>query len=347
LKPENVLMVPDPETSSGERAKVLDFGIAKLVDPGEGEVLKTTTGAILGTPTYMSPEQCRGVGKVTDKADVYSLGCMLYQMLAGRVPFVGHGAGDLIAMHIMEAPEPLRSLAPDIAPEVEVLVHQLLEKKPEQRPSMRQVLNSLEQLGHGSTSSGHGSVIIVQAPAGAGRTSEIKRRSPLPIVLGAVGLVLIGGIAIVASHRPQVVTPPVKPVVSDPPPRPADAKVAAAPGAVTLSVTSDPVGAQVLSSPELKPLGGTPWRTERLPSQGKLEVVIRLPGYFDQKLVFDGIHDDARAIKLAVTPAAAPDPGKRPGPVVKKPWQKPAGKPAGPASTKKKGDEDVDVPVVR
>ncbi|HPH29260.1 MAG TPA: serine/threonine-protein kinase, partial [Pseudomonadota bacterium] len=94
LKPENVLLVPDPETPSGERAKVLDFGIAKVMEPEGGEVLKTTTGAILGTPTYMSPEQCRGIGKTTEKSDIYSLGAMLYQMLSGQPPFVGSGAGD-------------------------------------------------------------------------------------------------------------------------------------------------------------------------------------------------------------------------------------------------------------
>src|SRR5262249_38055770 len=116
LKPENVLLVPDPETPSGERAKVLDFGIAKVMEPAAGEVLKTTPGAILGTPTYMSPEQCRGVGNVTEKSDVYSLGCMLYQMLAGRTPFVGSGSGDLIAMHIMEQPQPLHDLAPQVGP---------------------------------------------------------------------------------------------------------------------------------------------------------------------------------------------------------------------------------------
>ena len=91
MKPENVLLVPDPETPSGERAKVLDFGIAKVMEPEGGEVLKTTAGAILGTPTYMSPEQCRGIGKTTEKSDIYSLGAMLYQNKASvekvREPF--------------------------------------------------------------------------------------------------------------------------------------------------------------------------------------------------------------------------------------------------------------------
>ncbi len=76
LKPDNVMIVHDPEAPQGERAKVLDFGIAKLSDGGQGTGMevKTRTGAMMGTPLYMSPEQCRGTGTVDDRSDVYSLG---------------------------------------------------------------------------------------------------------------------------------------------------------------------------------------------------------------------------------------------------------------------------------
>ena len=353
LKPENVLLVPDPETPSGERAKVLDFGIAKVMEPEGGEVLKTTTGAILGTPTYMSPEQCRGIGKTSDKSDVYSLGCMLYQMLSGTPPFVGSGSGDLIAQHIMEQPKPLREVVPGIAPEIDTLVHQMLEKKPEVRPSMRQVLASLEQLGLHSTASGTGAVVIVQPPPSVLEKPEeivIKKSSPLPVILGVAGVLAMAAAGLIVMNRPQQTqqqqqtTQPTGPATTPPTTPPAPAQV-------TLAVNSEPSGAEVLSSPELRPLGTTPWKSERPAGQGKLEVVVRLKGYYEQKLIFDGAHDDTRPVKLAVMP---PPPGQ-PGPVdpnkknppIKKPWFKPFSKPATPPPGHKKADDDLDVPVVR
>jgi len=74
LKPENIYIVRDPEVLGGERAKVLDFGIAKLV--GDQTGVKTHTSAVMGTPAFMSPEQCRGAGQVDQRSDIYSLGCV-------------------------------------------------------------------------------------------------------------------------------------------------------------------------------------------------------------------------------------------------------------------------------
>src|ERR1041384_7186384 len=93
LKPENIYLVRDPEVVSGERAKVLDFGIAKL---GDQTGVKTQTNAVMGTPIYMSPEQCRGAGRVDARSDIYSMGCVLYHMLTGRPPFDSEGMGERI-----------------------------------------------------------------------------------------------------------------------------------------------------------------------------------------------------------------------------------------------------------
>jgi serine/threonine-protein kinase len=134
LKPDNVFLVPDPELPSGERVKLLDFGIAKLA-PISGEVSQTRTGMVMGTPTYMAPEQCRGAGSVDHRADLYALGCVAYQMLTGQPPFVSDGAGDLIARHLYFAPEPLRSKAPELPAEVDDLVLWLLQKDPAARPA--------------------------------------------------------------------------------------------------------------------------------------------------------------------------------------------------------------------
>ncbi|HEX8114392.1 MAG TPA: serine/threonine-protein kinase, partial [Kofleriaceae bacterium] len=101
LKPENIYLVHDGEVASGERSKILDFGIAKLSDDNPGKI-KTSTGALMGTPIYMSPEQCRGLATLDHRSDIYSLGCVLFHLLTGRPPFEGEGMGDIIAAHIRE-----------------------------------------------------------------------------------------------------------------------------------------------------------------------------------------------------------------------------------------------------
>jgi len=98
LKPDNVFLVADPEVPGGERIKLLDFGIAKLAVESSGTVNVTKTGAVMGTPTYMAPEQCRGVA-VDHRADLYALGCVIYELCCGRPPFVGEGTGDVLAAH--------------------------------------------------------------------------------------------------------------------------------------------------------------------------------------------------------------------------------------------------------
>ncbi len=131
LKPDNIFVVPDPDSPTGERTKILDFGIAKLTDIGlAGSATKT--GAVMGTPTYMSPEQCKGTGQVDHRADLYSIGCMLYELISGRPPFINHGAGELIGSHLFVEPEQL-SMHARVSPELERLVMSLLQKRPELR----------------------------------------------------------------------------------------------------------------------------------------------------------------------------------------------------------------------
>jgi serine/threonine-protein kinase len=127
LKPENVMLVE--REGVPDYVKVLDFGIAKVpVEEAEGQKL-TQIGTIFGTPQYMSPEQGQG-HPVDVRADLYALGVMLYEMLAGRLPFVADDLVVLITRHITEPPPPL----PDgIHPGVRELVFELLEKEPENR----------------------------------------------------------------------------------------------------------------------------------------------------------------------------------------------------------------------
>jgi eukaryotic-like serine/threonine-protein kinase len=131
LKPENIFVVHDPEVPGGERAKVLDFGIAKLV--GDQVGITTQAAAVMGTPTFMSPEQCRGAGLVDQRSDVYALGCVLFTLMTGRPPFSADGVGDIIAMHLRESAPAPSELRPGIPSEIDQLVLRCLAKDPAQR----------------------------------------------------------------------------------------------------------------------------------------------------------------------------------------------------------------------
>lgn len=145
LKPENIMLIADPETPGGERAKVLDFGIAKL-DYGASGSVRTRTNTVMGTPIYMAPEQCRGIKTIDDKADVYALGVMIFEMQAGRPPFHAEAPGDVIGMHMFQQPPPLSAHVPDCDPTLNLLIAKMLAKDPQRRPSMSEVGQTLKAL---------------------------------------------------------------------------------------------------------------------------------------------------------------------------------------------------------
>jgi serine/threonine-protein kinase len=164
LKPDNVFLVRDPDVPGGERPKLLDFGIAKLGEgpAGTTNVRATRTGMVLGTPTYMAPEQCRGAGTVDARADLYAIGCIFFEMLAGRPPFVGEGAGELMAAHLMTAPERVSVHAPEVSAVVADVIARLLEKAPEARYASANEL--LVALG-GTPADAEGRVMALVTPA--------------------------------------------------------------------------------------------------------------------------------------------------------------------------------------
>ena len=133
LKPENIYLVPDPSAPGGDRVKVLDFGIAKLRGTF-GDAVHTQTGALMGTPPYMSPEQCRGVsGEVDHRTDIYALGIMLYEMVCGQPPFVAEGFGEVLVMHLTMPPQSPRSRNQGVPAALERVILQALEKNPNER----------------------------------------------------------------------------------------------------------------------------------------------------------------------------------------------------------------------
>jgi serine/threonine protein kinase len=216
LKPENIFLVRDPEVIGGERAKILDFGIAKLTgDPN----VKTNTSAVIGTPAYMSPEQCRGAGQVDQRSDVYAIGCVLFALVSGAPPFDAEGAGDIIAMHLREPPPLLSSRAPGIPPEIDALMQHCLAKDPAHRyPSGAELAAAIGRvLGTPSAASlsaagsvpgmpiGHPvSATTLSAATGAAVATPSTRGSSRGLMFAAVAVIVVGGgIAAIAVTRGQ------------------------------------------------------------------------------------------------------------------------------------------------
>ena len=175
LKPDNIFLIEDTESPLGERPKVLDFGIAKLTDVGLAGT-GTKTGAVMGTPTYMSPEQCRGTGEVDLRADLYSLGCILYELTCGRPPFSNLGAGELIGAHLHVVPDRPSKYEPQISREMEQLIMSLLEKHPENRPQTAPELS--RQLARIANT--HGFQVTSTHPSGVSSLTKLQQAQKLP-----------------------------------------------------------------------------------------------------------------------------------------------------------------------
>jgi serine/threonine protein kinase len=143
LKPDNIFLSLAKSDASCLQVKILDFGVAKLLQP-DLTMARTQTGALLGTPHYMSPEQCRGAKNVDHRSDIYSLGCVAFEMLAGALPFKPDSMGMLLIAHATVAPPTLNSVAPEVPTPLCDLVDRMLVKEPAGRPqSLAEVADAL------------------------------------------------------------------------------------------------------------------------------------------------------------------------------------------------------------
>jgi len=228
LKPANIFLVPDAEQPYGVRVKILDFGIAKLVDPTGMPLGRSHTidGALIGTPRYMAPEQARSAKAIDFRADLYSLGCILYEMVVGEAPFPKGGSGEVIAMHLFEEPSPPRDRVPGLSPELDAIILRLLQKEPADRyGSAQEVSRALAgPAGIEITPSPFAPVTGPQAPLvrpsvethitaplpfDDGGATRRDRSAKLPI-LAALAVLVIGGIvAIVVAQGSHEDTPAV------------------------------------------------------------------------------------------------------------------------------------------
>ncbi len=184
IKPDNVLL-------SGKHAVVTDFGVSKALSNATGGSDMTSIGVALGTPAYMAPEQAAADPTMDHRADIYALGVLAYELLAGRPPFSGNTAQQVMAAHATQTPQPLTQARAAVPPALEALVLRCLEKRPADRPrTAADVLGALEGM---ATPSGG---MAPFAPA-----SSARRR----LVLGGVGAAIIvaGALAFATLRGPR------------------------------------------------------------------------------------------------------------------------------------------------
>ena len=332
LKPDNLMLVSDPVAPGGERVKLLDFGIAKLTKERDRNGLKTDTQAVMGTPAYMSPEQCAGAGGVDAKSDVYSLGCVLYEALSGQTPFVADGTGRIIAMHLFQEPVSLQSIAPKVPTVVAELVHRLLVKDKRLRPNMSDTADDLGKLL--SKLSGAGPVVRSYAPNSTDpdSTRVVRSHSGTTTLGDSIGqnqgathrwkrvvfsaalvtLVTAGGLLWRTIHSAQpstkstsqqfVQSAPMDNALS----RPGAAVIGRGVSSdrkVKWLITTEPAGAAVLAEDGTL-LGNTPWRAELTPQTGIRLIRLRRDGFAENTLELDESTDaqlSVRMVRLSVS----------------------------------------------
>lgn len=206
IKPDNIVV---KATVNGLRVKVLDFGIAKLRDDLAGNL--TQTGSILGTPHYMSPEQCLGE-ELDSRSDIYSLGIVVYEMLTGTVPFHAPSSSAVVVQHVTQPPPALRSINPAISPAIEFVVLNSLNKQREARPQTagslaRNLSSALSHAGFpapgqvnttpsapGLTDSSEATVVIAKPEHAVDAKPRRSRAVPILGYLGLlIGALVLGG----------------------------------------------------------------------------------------------------------------------------------------------------------
>lgn len=253
IKPDNIMLVSDPSAPAKRRVKILDFGIAKMLPDGsakEAANAATRTGTLIGTPMYMSPEQCRASAPPDEKTDVYSLGIILYEMLYGEPPFTSESAGELFALQMFADPPRLKQRVPAIPDQLDELVHRLLAKQPATRPSMVELATALESItstgledgaaqdrpsvassrarsNQGEEIGSTSGIVRAQLPGNPRQADHGERvATPSPkkgalvlVILSATFLLVVIAVLLILRNRQPVALPPVVTNgIQDPPP---------------------------------------------------------------------------------------------------------------------------------
>jgi tetratricopeptide (TPR) repeat protein len=183
IKPDNVLL-------SGRHAMVTDFGVAKAVSEATGRHQLTTAGVALGTPAYMAPEQAAADEHIDHRADIYAVGAMGYELLAGRPPFAGRSPQQVLSAHVTEVPQAVTEQRASVPPELGAVIMRCLEKKPADRwQKAEELLTHLEAF---ATSSGGMTPTLTQpVEAASGRSGAplwMKVALPAALVVATLAI---------------------------------------------------------------------------------------------------------------------------------------------------------------
>jgi serine/threonine-protein kinase len=255
LKPDNIYLIKRGPIQ--DFVKILDFGLAKLLsNSAEGQNHRTSSGSVLGTPHYMSPEQCEGKLTIDGRADLYSVGCIMYQMLTGELPFPGDGFAEVLIKHLGELPPLIRLKVPSVPLSVEKIVLHCLAKDPAYR------FQSAEELGRAlydpegfSNWIGDDMMRIVGPLPGGRKMSLTPALSPsgpqMPTVLGEgvpAALTAVTPAQTGAGGRSAVGPAGAGPVASGPGPSPAGSSQLSAGATVSIMAPSSMPSAAATSA---------------------------------------------------------------------------------------------------
>jgi tetratricopeptide (TPR) repeat protein len=219
VKPENIMVRADGYV------KVLDFGLARIVDHQAAErstiIHDTEPGTVLGTAAYMSPEQARGE-QAGPAADIFAFGVVLYELSAGRRPFVAPSGPGVIAAILTEQPVPLVRLKPAIPPALDALVHRMLAKEAERRPSAREVDEELASLlgretpleGPRAATAGVRKTVGRETERGELRRAYARVKDGHSLIVGVAGEAGIGKSSLIEDVLAELAARPERPIVA-------------------------------------------------------------------------------------------------------------------------------------
>jgi eukaryotic-like serine/threonine-protein kinase len=315
MKPANVFLSRDPD--GREQVKVLDFGIAQIQEPTGDEARLTQTGAIVGTPAFMSPEQGRGE-RSDHRSDIYAVGCILYNLVTGTMPFEAGTLMGVIAKHLFDPVVPPSERLPEagIPPELDAVVVRAMAKDPAQRfQTMKEMWTALETFISDSPQRwpdpNSGQFIRHETPAsllragatpismvpGASQTMAPPGRSRAALFVGAALVTITVSMSAWYFLMPHAPHGPVPVIPAAPMPTPA---LAPQPSDITVEVRSTPSHALVFEGD--KQVGTTPLHLLRARSNGAIALRVSAEGYEDESI--DVSYERDRLIDLRLRPAA-------------------------------------------
>jgi serine/threonine protein kinase len=355
LKPENILLVPDPREKGAFAVKILDFGVAKMLRD-ERPRTPTLDGCVIGTPVCMAPEQWRPGAEIDHRADIYALGCLFFETLCGRPPFLETDDVQIMHAHLEATPPSVRALEANLPAGFDGLISRMLAKAPEDRPqTVEEVLVDLEAL-IGLERSRWGSLLRTPpgwpavAPETAARSTQ-PALSAVPSVprapsrsrslasrwdragrdprtrlalfgcLGMLATSAVVGALLLRSKEGSATSPPVVAAAPSPARITATPLARSAPkGPFKVRLSSEPAGAEAWVEGERAARGRTPLELVFQTTEPQV-IRVQAPGFRTETLLLAPDKDPVARARLLPAPTAAifPEPPAEPASHLEKP----------------------------